>query len=104
MSGIIFVPVTRERLGTPVAYYPTSAILSATEFRQFWVTWDDKQLAVGYGPLPGVDIILSWTDDQYTAVQYLSISTWEDVPGQWEFTSYPGKSCVPGALYKTVYI
>ena len=53
----------------------TPSILSSTEYRKFWVAWDDDHLTFGRGMEVGSDVIQSMATWEDTSdMHYLSMS------------------------------
>ena len=42
----------------------SSGNLHPSEYRTFWIRWEEGRYSVGRGEELGTDMILQWTDDQ----------------------------------------
>ncbi len=65
-------------------------IISDTEFRPFWLSWDSGVISAGKGVVVGDQQFLSWTAPIATppVVNYVSISPWKNSIGTWLFESW----------------
>ncbi|XP_067668692.1 uncharacterized protein [Haliotis asinina] len=59
--------------------------LSATRFRDFWISWDGGVISVGTGTTVGVGRFMSWRDPSPHTVRYIAVSTGWRSTGQWQF-------------------
>ena len=80
----------------------TPNIMDCTNYKTFWVKWDsDYRLTVGRGAVVGTDTFLDWIDPQQRIFQGVTISTWNDAEGLWDFSFLDGElhmSVVTGFL------
>ncbi|XP_046564872.1 uncharacterized protein LOC124273641, partial [Haliotis rubra] len=59
--------------------------LSASHFRDFWISWDSGVISVGTGTAVGVGSFMSWTDSAPSPVRYIAVSTGWGSTGVWRF-------------------
>lgn len=80
--------------GRVLAEAVTMRILSSTDFRDFWISWDEGILQVGKGRRRGEDVILRWDipPRKLFPIHALSVSTASSSTGEWEFVESVGKS------------
>ena len=60
-------------------------ILSASEFRDFWISWEGGKLAIGTGRQVGEQEQVSWTDPEPKEVTAISLDTNVNGVLQWQF-------------------
>jgi hypothetical protein len=69
-------------------------VLNCNEYRTFWVRWNvDSRLAVGRGAIVNKNQFMDWPDPQKRTFAGLTISTYYEQPGYWDF------SFIDGAFY-----
>ncbi|XP_053403013.1 hemicentin-1-like [Mercenaria mercenaria] len=78
-----------EQQGTPVAEYSESGIVSGTEYRYFWFSWDSNTIAVGKGDTPYTNEVMSWNGLAH-GVYYISIGIGYGTDGYWKFMIVDG--------------
>lgn len=59
--------------------------LNCSEFIQFWISWNDGIIQVGQGHEIGGNVFLRWEDPVPYAVNYIAISSYNGVTGEWIF-------------------
>ena len=65
-----------------------SGFLNETEFRQFWVSWENNVIAVGYGDIIGKDVIFSYDDSSAPyEINFLAFSSYAQNKGQFIYSS-----------------
>ena len=70
----------------------TKDILSANEYRTFWIRWANNNLEVGEGSNIGVSKFMSWDDiSDPHSVTGLSLSTGWGATGDWQFSYITGE-------------
>ena len=69
----------------------TRDILSANEFRTFWLRWEASDIELGRGSHVGVDSVIHWQDPNPTAVHALSLASGGSATAQWELYQLGGK-------------
>jgi len=67
-----------------------SNILSDTELRRFWISWQGGVISYGRGSEPGQDVIGEYVDPSPSPVNYMSVSFYASGKGYW---------VIPGELY-----
>ena len=70
----------------------TPNILSADDFRTFWISWSENALRIGKGDVRNKDTFISMgipKDKNYT-IKCLAVSTGPGSNGVWEFAEYDG--------------
>ncbi|KAK2164300.1 hypothetical protein LSH36_66g05034 [Paralvinella palmiformis] len=65
-------------------------LLNDSEFKQFWVSWDEAKLRVGEGGAPHLNELMSWLDPDPHLVNYLAVSTGWGSNGTWVFNFVDG--------------
>ncbi|XP_046377746.2 uncharacterized protein LOC124149944 [Haliotis rufescens] len=71
--------------------------LSSTQFRDFWISWEDGVISVGAGKVVGVEMFMTWTDPTPHPVNYIAVSTGWGSTGLWEFYGSPPVVCLSTA-------
>ncbi|XP_071086095.1 uncharacterized protein [Haliotis cracherodii] len=71
--------------------------LSATQFRDFWISWANGVISVGSGVEVGVGSFMTWTDPSPHPVNYIAVSTGWGSKGLWEFWRYLPLVCLETA-------
>ena len=71
----------------------TENILSGGELRNFWVSWKNGFIQVGYGWVFGRDRFMSWQDPEPRTVHHVTFSSGWGHSGHWEVDSYTGRYC-----------
>ena len=66
-------------------------LMSGSEMRTFWLSWEMGEIEMGRGRQIGLDRVIHWQDPEPHPVHALSISTVDDIPGRWEFYQLHGK-------------
>jgi len=74
----------------------TPGILSCTEQRYFWVTWQYGAISVGRGEIIGLDEIMDYQPMELYPVTAVAYSTGYDYNGTWYIKASYG-------LYSTLY-
>jgi len=68
-------------------------IMDCDGYRAFWVKWGiDFRIAVGRGSVLDSGTFLDWVDDEQRSFEGLTISTYYDQPGSWDFSFLEGMS------------
>lgn len=62
----------------------TLNILSANEFRPFWISWQAGSIQFGKGETPGNDRVLQYSDPQRPYVHSVSFASAGNVWGLWQ--------------------
>lgn len=73
-----------EDKNEPTASEVTANILSCTEFRKFWISWENGRIDVALSS-PAGRSYLSWSDGSPLQVHVLRISTGPGSDGEWMF-------------------
>ncbi len=94
-NGNSVTRIKKKLIGSSEVQVETPDILSCTDFGQFWVTWANGRIALGYGDIEGILEIAAFEDDDPHSVSYLAISTGWGSEGEWEFFTLPGISLLP---------
>ena len=70
----------------------TPSVLSETEMRPFWISWENGVLDVGEGMRKGSRRLLQWRPmmEKRHNINHLSVCTSEHSKGEWEFIEYLG--------------
>ena len=76
--------------GTIVIEVPTPDILSANEWRTFWVTYDHGLIETGSGSDVGANIILQYHVDNPMTITAISVSGAVNYEADWEFSQFEG--------------
>ena len=81
--------IRRTKGGTDLVTVDTPDILLGTEFRGFWVSWNDGTIKVGRAgeSFP----FMEWTDPNPLAVNYIGYSTGWGSTGEFRFCTEYGK-------------
>ena len=69
-------------------------ILSASEFRDFWISWEGGKLAIGTGRQVGEQEQVSWTDPEPKEVTAISLDTNVNGVLEWQFLRDSGARSV----------
>ncbi|CAH1798336.1 unnamed protein product [Owenia fusiformis] len=69
--------------GSEVASYAGS-VLSCSEMRQFWVSWENGFIKVGKGHIYGQNMLMFWQDPTPHAVNVINFMTGWGATGSWE--------------------
>lgn len=72
----------------------TPDILKCDELQQFWVSWLNGRIALGYGEVPGIAEILGVDDPNPKSISYLGLSTGWGATGVWMISNIPGKRII----------
>ncbi|KAK7476981.1 hypothetical protein BaRGS_00031757, partial [Batillaria attramentaria] len=78
----------RDEIGGTAAETHSGDLLSCTDFRPFWVAWNDTAVAFGQGETVGENTLLTLSDAR--EVNHFFISTTDDVIGIWSFDGLLG--------------
>ncbi|XP_067668468.1 uncharacterized protein [Haliotis asinina] len=73
--------------------------LSATRFRDLWISWDDGVISVGTGTTVGFGRFMSWRDPHPHPIRYIAVSTGWGSTGLWHFTPVLDVSLKTGPVY-----
>lgn len=95
--------IGRDRLtGSDVVKASTPDILSCTLTQYFWISWNNKVIAVGRGSVPGERGIANYKDsnNEPYEIRAVSVGTENNVRGSWEFNTYEGQFCRPERISK----
>lgn len=66
-------------------------VLDCNAYRTFWVKWNvDSKIVVGRGAVVGANQFMDWLDPQRRSYSGLTISTYYDQPGLWDFSFVDG--------------
>ncbi len=76
-------------LGPLTAVETTPNILTNSEFRRFWLSWDNDKIKVGYGFEIGNDIIMEVGYPSAMDINFMAILNGLGSGGSWEV--YAGK-------------
>jgi len=69
----------------------TVDIMDCYNYKTFWVKWDaNYRITVGRGAYVDMNHFLNWVDPEKRNFQGLSISTYYDQPGLWDFSFLDG--------------
>ncbi|XP_046559762.1 uncharacterized protein LOC124268783 [Haliotis rubra] len=68
----------------PVTLYH-GAVVSCSQYRQFWTSWVDGTIKAGKGETVGQDTILSYTDPSPHTINYFAAATGFGSSGEWMF-------------------
>lgn len=69
----------------------TPDILDCNGYRTFWVKWHEaNNLQVGRGAIVGKQKFMQWLDPQSRSFGGMTISTYYDQPGLWDFSFVDG--------------
>ncbi|XP_046556761.1 uncharacterized protein LOC124265984 [Haliotis rubra] len=68
--------------------------LSATRFRDFWISWDSGVISVGTGTAVGAGRFMSWRDPSPHPVRYIAVSTGWGSTGVWRFEPNVPSACL----------
>lgn len=79
------------RLGQTAASKKTPGILDCNEYREFWVSWLNGHIAVGYGGLVGLNQIIDYHDESPMSISYLALTTYSSGFGYFLIYTVPGK-------------
>ncbi|XP_048242378.1 uncharacterized protein LOC124146843 [Haliotis rufescens] len=63
----------------------SGAVVSCSQYKQFWTNWVDGTVKVGRGATVGQDEILSYTDPNPHAINYFAAATGWGSSGEWIF-------------------
>ncbi|XP_071084712.1 uncharacterized protein [Haliotis cracherodii] len=74
--------------------------LSATQFRDFWISWENGVISVGAGTEVGVGRFMSWRDPSPHAVRFIAVSTGWGSTGQWQFALSSDVSLATNTVYR----
>lgn len=74
--------IRKNRTKPEVAEAETSSILSADEFRGFWIRWSDDLLTVGREGFH--EPMLSYTDSEFINVGFIGFCTGWGATGEWQ--------------------
>lgn len=83
--SILCLCVPRKSGGNDVTSAYTPGILSCTDFRTFWVSWDSNTIRVGHGDETGNDIIVQFVELQSVNVHFVGFSTGKSANGFFEY-------------------
>ncbi|XP_060565319.1 properdin-like [Ruditapes philippinarum] len=78
-----------EQQGAAKAEYTDTDIVSGTEYRYFWFSWDSNTIAVGKGSTPYTNELMSWNGLAHD-VNYISIGIGYGTDGYWKFMIVDG--------------
>ena len=80
----------------------TPNIMDCNNYRAFWVKWESSgRITVGHGAIFGNSTFLDWMDDEKRMFKGLTISTWDNATGFWDFSFLQGV-CL--SQYITLYL
>lgn len=78
-------------------------VLNCNAYRTFWVKWNvDSKITVGRGAIVGVNQFMEWLDPQRRPFSGLTISTYYDQPGLWDFSFVDGRLPTPYLFMQTL--
>ncbi|XP_046373288.2 uncharacterized protein LOC124146849 [Haliotis rufescens] len=63
----------------------SGAVVSCSQYKQFWTSWGDGTVKAGRGGTVGQDEILSYTDPNPHAINYFAAATGFGSSGEWIF-------------------
>jgi len=66
----------------------TPGIMDCNAYKAFWISWADNTIRVGQGAVIGRSSFLDWVDPEQRIFNGLTISTWDNSLGWWDF-SFP---------------
>ena len=72
----------------------TDNILSCTEPRWFWISWNAGELHFGRGNAVEEDVVISWKEANVGWVEGVGITTAMNNKGVWDFTTVSGTELV----------
>ena len=76
--------IEKQRVETP-------DIMDCNNYRAFWVKCESSgRLTVGKGAVIGNSAFLDWVDDEKRIFKGLTISTWDNATGFWDFSFLQG--------------
>ena len=79
-SLLCVVEHRRAKVDLEVARIDSPDFVDATSFRQFWISWYNGTVTVGFGKLPGINTFLTYIDPAPSPVNHIALSGW-DVSG-----------------------
>jgi Farnesoic acid 0-methyl transferase len=79
---------------TEVQKVPTPGIMDCNNYRTFWISWANHNIKAGRGAVVGEAAFLDWTDPEQRVFRGLTISTWTNNPGWWDFSFLEGRSAL----------
>lgn len=72
-----YIALRKKGLGSPVASkYNSSGFLDESEYRKFWLSWENHVIQIGYGWKQGQDVILSYSDAAPYLVNYIGLGSY----------------------------
>ena len=78
--------IRKVKQGYNYAWVSTIGLVSASEFRWFWVSWAGGKIAVGQGQIVGQSVFMSYVDPTATPVNNIAFATGWGATGQWVFS------------------
>ena len=75
----------QENLGDWIEAKHISGLVSSSEFRSFWISWENDIISYGKGDEPGVNSLLSlsYRDPDLCKVDIMRISSYANEEGDW---------------------
>ncbi|CAH1794507.1 unnamed protein product [Owenia fusiformis] len=77
------------RGGPAMSYAPTSGFLSCTEFKSFWIGWENGFIQVGQGTVFGANRFMAWQDPTPHQVNIITFATGWGATGVWSVSLPP---------------
>lgn len=68
----------------------TPGIMDCNNYLAFWVSWANNRITVGRGARIGESTFLDWVDPEQRFFRGVTISTWNDARGLWDFSFLEG--------------
>lgn len=59
--------------------------LSCTEFKPFWISWENGTIRAGEGREVGASTFMEWSDSTSHPVNFFGISSWRTAQTSWRF-------------------
>jgi len=76
---------------TEVQKVETPNIMDCNNSKAFWAKWETSgRITVGQGAAIGYSTFLDWVDPEKRIFQGITISTWDNAPGYWDFSYLQG--------------
>lgn len=66
--------------------------LSCTEFKPFWISWENGTIRAGEGREVGASTFMEWSDSTSHPVNFFGISSWRTAQTSWRFLKDPYNS------------
>ena len=77
--------------GQAVATEWSHQLLSCSEARWLWLSWNDGYIQLGSGSVVGAHVIVFWQDPDRLPVHAIALAS--AVEAKWEVANVPSKNC-----------